>query len=110
MTRLLYSAARLRTSVRLGCGLGEFLSLNPQRGAGTGHAGADPDAPFGLDHRGGLASSQAAELDDFGHHAVRGIAVLQARSHQQHVVAVSLRGVDGRPSSVVKLDRHHHAG
>ena len=92
------------------------LGLDPQRGAGPGDAGPDGRPVAGLQHRGGAAAGEAADLLDGRDHAVRRVAVLQTRG-DQHPPAVGpvsvtrgqLRRVDGGPGRLVQLDRHHHA-
>ena len=64
------------------------LGLDPQRGAGAGHAGAEPGPAAGAQHRGGRTAGQPADLLDRGDHAVGRVAVGQARA----------RAAAGRPS------------
>ena len=85
------------------------LDLDPQRRTRPGHAAADPAAALGLEHGCGAAAAEAADLLDGGDHAVRRVAVLEPRGHEEPAIAARAGGVDGGPGGLVELDRHHHA-
>ena len=98
MTTRLYSAASSRTWSVTGA-LVDGLGLDPQRRAGAGHAGADPGAVAGAQHRGRRAAGQPADLLDRGDDAVGRVAVGEPRGQQQPLVGTGLGGVDdGRAS------------
>ena len=86
------------------------LGLDPQRGAGSGDAGADPGAAAGAQHGGLFAAGQPADLLDLGDDAVDRVAVGQPRGQQQLAVRAGAGGVDDGAGVAVELDRHDHAG
>ena len=97
-TSFLYSAASALVS-SVGSGRRRPRSLDPQRRARAGRAGADVGAALAADApRRPPPPANAADLHDRGDHAVGGVAVVQARGDQQLAVAVAgLRRVDGGP-------------
>ncbi len=93
-----------------GFGLVDQFGLDPQRRAGSGHAGPDAGAGVGAQDGGRLAAGQPAHLLDGRDGAVGRVAVRQPGGDQQLAVGAGAGGLDRGASGVVQLDRHDHAG
>ncbi len=90
--------------------VGHRRGLDPQRRAGSGDAVADQGATPGAQHGGGRSAAEPADPVDGRDHAVRRVAVVAARGHQELVAPLAAGGVDGGLGGLVELDRDDHAG
>ncbi len=88
------------------------VGLDPQRGAGTGRAGAHPDPVDAAHDGGGLASREPPDLLDDGLNADRAVAAVDPGNEKDPwLVATGCTGrVDrGAHLGVGQVQRNHHA-
>ena len=92
--------------------------LDPEGGARSDRAGADPDPGQAADHRGGLAAGQPADLLHVTERADRGVLAIEPGHQQDLRLDVGLAGpggqlgcLDGRPDlRAGDVNRHDHGG
>jgi hypothetical protein len=93
-----------------GRGVVDRLGLDPQGGAGTGHARPDAGADIPADHGGLLPAGEPAHLLEDRDGAHRGVAAVEAGHHQDTTVDAA-RGIDRcLDLRLVQPQRDHHAG
>lgn len=90
------------------------LALDPERGPGSGGAGADTDPAAAADERPGVPVGEPPHLFDRPEHTRRGVLPVDPR-HEQHLGLPAARRGLGRlhgPAhlGVGQLQRNHHSG
>ncbi len=86
------------------------IGLDPQRGAGSGHARTDRGALHSGHRDGGQTAGQGALFGDLSDHAHAGVATFDVGNEQESPARGS-RGIHGR-AGLIGLESHrkNHAG